>query len=73
MKLEERLAKADSLLAALRENENDIAAGAKPRNDIGKKNFTVASVAAYRDFVNGMIGREHNIDAPTAGASMKEW
>ena len=72
MKLEERLAKANSLLEALKQNESDIAAGVKPRNDIGQKNFTVASVAAYRDFVTGMIGREHNIDAPTAGASMKE-
>ena len=67
--LKERLDRADKLVAGLKQNAEDKAAGREPSVKIDA-NINMKEAQAYRTFLNSLAGNEEN--APTIMANLKE-
>ena len=67
--LKERLDRADKLVAGLKQNAEDRAAGREPSVKIDA-NINMKEAQAYRTFLNSLAGNEEN--APTIMANLKE-
>ena len=59
--LKERLDRADKLVAGLKQNAEDRAAGREPSVKIDA-NITMKEAQAYRTFLNSLSGNEENAD-----------